>query len=387
MPCSAPGDVARISYRGERGEIESLIEESAHRVSPPCPYFSECGGCALQHVNTEFYRDWKRRQVVAALAREGFGEEVVAPLHACPSASRRRAVFAVRRTAAGIVFGFNERASSQIVSIEECLVLASKLANALPRLRALGEAAPKRWRAFDLHVTLCDNGLDVAFTGGDASGDLDGADIMALTGAARAAGVIRITVEGAPAVMFEAPVVRFGDVLVAIPPGGFLQASAEGEAVLTAFVLRHAQGAKRIADLFSGCGTFSLPLAQQAAVDAFDSEAPAVAALDAAARAAGLRHPVKAEKRNLFERPLSAEELKPYEAVVFDPPRAGAKAQAGEIARSSVPTVIGVSCNPASFARDAALLREGGYRLSQLLPVDQFVFSAHVELAGLFTKG
>jgi 23S rRNA (uracil1939-C5)-methyltransferase len=150
--------------------------------------------------------------------------------------------------------------------------------------------------------------------------------------------------------------------------------------------MRHAKGAKRIADLFSGCGTFSLPLAQQAAVDAFDSDAPAVAALDAAARAAGFRHPVRAERRNLFERPLSAEELKPYDAVVFDPPRAGASAQAEQIAQSSVPVVIGVSCNPGTFARDAAMLREGGYSLSQLLPVDQFVFSAHVELAGLFTK-
>ncbi|MAW81857.1 MAG: RNA methyltransferase [Parvularcula sp.] len=386
VPCSAPGDLARIAYRGERGEIETLIEESPHRAPPPCAHFGECGGCALQHLTESFYRDWKRKLVTNALAREGFGEEIVAPLHACAPSSRRRAAFAARRTAAGLIFGFNERASSHIVAIRECLVLAPKLAEALPRLRTLAEAAPPLWRSFDLHVTLCNNGLDAAFIGGDVSDDLSGPQIMALTEAARDAGVVRLAADGAPVVMFEAPVVRFGDIPVEIPPGAFLQASVEGEAVLTDFVTRYAQGGKRIADLFSGCGTFSLPLAKSAAVDAFDSDAPAIAALDASARSAGLRHSVRAERRNLFERPLSAEELKSYDAVIFDPPRAGAKAQAEEIAQSPVPLVIGVSCNPASFARDASILRAGGYRLSQVLPVDQFVFSAHVELAGIFTK-
>lgn len=378
--------MARINYRGDRGGIEALLHESPHRATAPCKYFGQCGGCALQHVTPDFYREWKRKLVVDALARGGVDDEIIAPLRSCAPQSRRRASFAVRRTAAGLVFGFNERGSAQIVSIDDCLVLAPALKAALPKLRGLAEAAPARWRAFDLHVTLCDNGLDAAFSGGDASDDLGGPEIMALTEAARRAGVIRVMAGDAPLVMFEAPLVRFGDIPVAVPPGGFLQASAEGEAALRDFVLRHAKGAKRIADLFSGCGTFSLPLAKQAAVDAFDSDTPAIAALDVAARASGLRHPLKAERRNLFERPLSAEELQPYDAIVFDPPRAGARAQAEQIAQSSVSTVIGVSCNPASFARDAAILRQGGYSLSQLLPVDQFVYSAHVELAGLFTK-
>ncbi len=385
-PYSAPGDVACIAYRGSRGAIEALITESPHRVSAPCPYFGNCGGCALQHLTTDYYRNWKHEFVVKALAREGFDEGIIAPLHACTPASRRRASFAVRRTGAGVVFGFNERASDRIVAIKECLVLAPPLAEALPKLHALAEAAPARWRFFDVHVTLCDNGLDVAFSGGDASDDLTGPEIMALTEAAQDAGVVRITADAAPVAMFEAPFVRFGGVPMAIPPGAFLQASADGEAALTGFVTEHTKDARRIADLFSGCGTFALPLATTAAVDAFDSDVPAISALDAAARSVSLRHPLKAERRNLFERPLSAEELKPYDAVVFDPPRAGAKAQSEQLAQSSVPVVIGVSCNPASFARDAAILRNGGYSLSQLLPVDQFVFSAHVEIAGLFTK-
>jgi len=385
-PYSAPGDVARITYRGGRGEIESLIAESPHRSAAPCRYFGDCGGCALQHLSVDYYRDWKRKLVVDAMVRESFSEEIIAPLHACPPASRRRAAFAVRRTAAGVVFGFNERAASRIVAIDACLVLAPQLSEAISPLRVLSCAVPGRWRTFDLQVTLCDNGLDVAFTGGDASDDLTGPEIMALTEAAQLAGVVRLTADGAPVVMFETPVVRFGGVPVAVPPGGFLQASTEGEAALLDFVVQHIKGAKRVADLFSGCGTFALPLARGAAVDAFDSDAPAIAALDAASRGAALRFPLRAERRNLFERPLSAEELKPYDAVVFDPPRAGARAQSETLAQSSVPIIVSVSCNPASFARDAGILRVGGYSLSQLLPVDQFVFSAHVELAGLFTK-
>ncbi len=385
-PYSAPGDVARISYRGGRGEIESLIAESPNRGVAPCPYYGDCGGCGLQHLSLDYYRDWKRKLVVDALARENFSEEIIAPMYACPPASRRRAAFAVRRTAGGVVFGFNERGASRIVAIDHCLVLAPALSEAVPRLLALASAAPARWRTFDLQVTYCDNGLDVVLTGGDASDDLTGPESMALTEAAQDAGIVRLTTDGAPLAMFEMPVVRFGGAPVAVAPGGFLQASAEGEAALTSFVINHTKDAKRIADLFSGCGTFALPLAGGAAVNAFDSDAPAIAALDAASRSAGLRFPLRAERRNLFERPLSAEELKPYEAVVFDPPRAGARAQAETLAHSSVPVVVGVSCNPASFARDASILRAGGYSLSQLLPVDQFVFSAHVELAGLFTK-
>ncbi|MEZ5892923.1 MAG: hypothetical protein R3C58_07250 [Parvularculaceae bacterium] len=386
VPLSAPGDEARIACCGERGEIEALLTKSPHRAAPPCVYYGQCGGCALQHVTAEFYREWKRKLAVDALARESFDGAIVAPLVLCAPASRRRATFAVRRTAGGLVFGFNARASAQIVNIETCLVLAPELGALVPALCALAEAAPSRWRVFDMAVTLCDNGADVSFSGGDAADDLNGAEMMALSHASRRADVIRITAEGSPVASFETPIVRFGGVPVAVPPGGFLQASAEGEAALTEFVLKNAGGAKRIADLFSGCGTFSLPLAKNAAIDAFDSDAASIAALDAAARGAGLRRPLKAERRNLFDRPLMPAELNNYDAIVFDPPRAGAKAQAEQLAQSTVPVIVGVSCNPASFARDAAILREGGYSLSQVVPVDQFVYSPHVELAGVFVR-
>ncbi len=386
VPLTAPGDLARITCRGERGALESLMDRSPHRVDAPCAHYGECGGCALQHVSNEFYRDWKRRLVVDALGREGFDAEIIAPLHACAPASRRRASFAVRKTAAGAVLGFNERASARIVSISECKVLDSPFDAALPLLRKLAQATPARWRNFDLKATLCENGLDVVFAGGEAGDDLSVREIESLTSLARTGNIARISVDDAPIAMFDAPFVRFGGVPVAMPPGGFLQASREGEAALCDFVLKHAAGSKRIADLFSGCGTFSLPLAHGAAVEAFDSDGPAINALDLASRAAGFRRPLTAAQRNLFERPLSAEELNGYDAVLFDPPRAGAKGQSGQLSISRVKTVIGVSCNPASFARDAAILRDGGYHLSQVLPVDQFVYSPHVELAGLFTK-
>ncbi len=387
VPYTAPGDVIDASITGERAAIEALVEESPHRVEAPCPHFGFCGGCALQHVSEEFYRGWKRRLVVDALAREGFEESIIAPLVVCAPDSRRRARFAVRKTAAGVIFGFNARSSDRIVDIEYCLVLDPALQKAMAGLRMLVAATPKRWRVFDMAVNLCDNGIDVSFVGGDTADDLSGPETMQLTEAAGAAGILRLSVDDAPLAVFQTPVTSFGGVQVAQPPGAFLQASREGETALVRIVTQAAGSAKRIADLFSGAGTFTLPLSQTAAMDAFDADAPAIAALDAAARKSTLSHPVTARVQNLFDRPLMTSELQSYDAVIFDPPRAGAKAQAAEIASSSVATVIGVSCNPASFARDAAILQAGGYALSQVTPVDQFVYAPHVELIGIFTKG
>lgn len=387
VPYTAPGDVVDANVTGERAAIEALVEESPHRVDAPCPYFGVCGGCALQQVSKEFYRDWKRRLVVDALAREGFEESIIAPLVACAPDSRRRARFAVRKTAAGVIFGFNARSSDRIADIEHCLMLDPMLQKAMTGLRMLAAATPVRWRVFDMAANLCDNGIDVSFVSGDAADDLSGRETVQLTEVASDAGVLRLSVDDAPLAVFQTPVTSFGGVPVEQPPGAFLQASRDGEAALIRIVTQTATGARRIADLFSGVGTFALPLSKTAAVDAFDADAPAIAALDAAARKSALSHPVAARVQNLFDRPLMASELQSYDAVILDPPRAGAKAQAAEIASSSVTTVIGVSCNPASFARDAAILRAGGYALSQVTPVDQFVYAPHVELVGIFTKG
>ena len=236
-------------------------------------------------------------------------------------------------------------------------------------------------------MTLCDNGLDVVIAGDVDIFDHGASAHQELVSLAQETGFARVTIGDEPLVAFRQPSLTFGAVTVLPPPGGFLQASKEGEAALVRLVTEAASGAKKVADLFCGAGTFAGPLASEAAVDAYDADEKAIAALDAGARVASGLHPLTAHGRNLFLSPLLAKELKPYDAVMFDPPRAGAEAQAREIAQSLVPKVIGVSCNPRSFARDAAILRDGGYDLTSVTPVDQFVYAAHVELVGVFEKG
>lgn len=385
VPLAAPGDVALIEARGERGTLIELLEKSRFRAPPPCAHYGACGGCALQHVTREFYRGWKRQRIIDALSLAGISNIEVAETMETPAASRRRAVFAARREGRGLAFGFNERRSERIVDVEACVVLHPKLAARLPALKTL--AAAVKARAFDLSATLCDNGLDIVIL---AKGPPPfGPDLDAVIAAAKNAGAARLSFNDEPLVAFEAPIVRFEGISVSPPPGAFLQASKEGETALISLVREASMRAKKIADLFSGCGTFALPLAKDATVTAFDSDGAAIGALsDAAAGAqrAGEVNPVRAEVRDLFERPLAANELKAFDAAVFDPPRAGAAAQAAEIAKSGVPTVVGVSCSPATFSRDAAILARGGYALSQVTPVDQFVYSPHVELVGVFRK-
>jgi 23S rRNA (uracil1939-C5)-methyltransferase len=383
VPLTAPGDLVTIEARGERGRIVELVEASPSRAAPPCRHFGDCGGCAFQHLSRAAERTWKAAQVTSALARLGVAADRINPLLSFPAASRRRAVFSVRRAKMAATLGFNERRSDRIIDIAECPVLTPLLAARLPSLRMVASSIPAD--AFDLAATACDNGLDVNI----ASPRLKPFAVKD-TQAMRAAGVLRLSLNGDPIMALGEPVVAFDGVAVTPPPGAFLQASREGEAALIGLVKGAAGGARKIADLFSGCGTFSLPLAKSASVTALDSDRPAIGALKRAAAAAQSGpapvNPVLAETRDLFERPLSARALKPFDAVVFDPPRAGAAAQAAEIAKSEVPAVIGVSCNPQTFARDAGLLAAGGYRLIEVTPVDQFVYSPHVELVGVFAK-
>lgn len=388
VPLTAPGDLAMIDLRGDKGTLIELIEAGPVRVAAPCRHYGGCGGCSLQHVSREFHRRWKRQRVLDALAREGLAEAPVKETIETPVASRRRAVFAVKKLREGAAFGFNARRSSEIVGVEGCLILHPDLLQRLPALRTL--AAKIDAGEFDFSATLCDNGLDIAIAA-KAAKEPRGPELSALVAAARAAGAVRLSLNGEILALLAPPVVAFDGVAVTPPPGGFLQASREGEAALIALVKDASAGAKKIADLFSGCGTFALPLARNATVLAVDSDRASIAALAkaaAAAQGAGFKiSPVKAETRDLFERPMTAKELKGFDAVIFDPPRAGAAAQAAEIAASDVETVVGVSCNPTTFARDAAILTAGGYALSQATPVDQFVYSPHVELVGVFTRG
>lgn len=387
VPLTAPGDIALVEARGERGLLIELVGASPHRAEPPCPHYGACGGCSLQHVSPEFYRTWKRGRVVEALARAGLREANVADLVETPAASRRRATFAVKKSKEGAVLGFNARHSAAIIGIEACRILHPNLLALLPALRSLSRSVPAS--EFDLAVTLCRNGVDVDVASKSIA-ELRGTALQVFGDHMRAAAMVRLSVNREALITIATPIIEFDGIAATPPPGGFLQASKEGEAALLALVKEATAGARKIADLFAGCGSFALPLARTSTVLAADSDAAAIAALASAAanaqRAGQTVNPVHTEIRNLFERPLMARELNDFDTVVFDPPRSGASEQAAELAKSRVKTIVGVSCNPSTFARDAAILSQGGYRPTRVTPVDQFVYSPHVELVGVFQR-
>ena len=296
---------------------------------------------------------------------------------------RRRATFHARRSDRGVLeVGFAAYRAHHVISIDRCPVLSPSLDGAIPAAWALADALGSLKKPLDIQVTATDTGLDVDLRG---SGPLSPQRTTALARLAAAHRLARLTRHGELVVQRAAPTLRIGKAQVVLPPGAFLQATAAGEAVLAQRVAEHVGGAKSVADLFCGVGPFALRLAERARVYAADGDDAAIAALRHAAPARGLK-PVETQARDLFRRPLGAKELKRFEAVVFDPPRQGAEAQARELAASEVPLVVAVSCNAATFSRDARLLHDGGYRLTDLAPVDQFRHSAHVEIVARFTR-
>ncbi|HEV7228385.1 class I SAM-dependent RNA methyltransferase [Brevundimonas sp.] len=390
VPLTLPSEIVEAEVAQSRGELVEVIQQSAERVAPPCPHFGACGGCALQHWADAPYLDWKRAQVVHALAREGLEAEVP-PTAATPPASRRRvALHARRRPDGSVALGFKARRSWRLVEIRTCVIADPRIVAALP---ALAEAAaavfehPKS--APTLHVTATEAGLDVDVTGverrtgGGLSGD---ARARAIKGATRA-DLARLSLAGETLVARRPSIVTFGRAQVVLPPGGFLQASPEAERIMVAEVMAAAQGAKRIADLFCGAGTFTFPLAEIAPVMAADAGAEAVAALNAGRKTATGLKGIEAQARDLFRRPLSPFDLKGCDVAVLDPPRAGAIEQTRQLVDArKIERVVYVSCNPTTFARDGAALVAGGYRLERVLPVDQFLWSGHVELVGTFSR-
>ncbi|HSI40043.1 MAG TPA: class I SAM-dependent RNA methyltransferase [Xanthobacteraceae bacterium] len=383
VPLALPGETVEVSRHGDHGRLIAVLEASAERVAPPCPHVGPCGGCAFQHWAAAPYRAWKRALVLDALSRAGL-DAPVAPLRDGHGAGRRRAVFHARSQGRdALTVGFAGRRSHHIVPIDRCLVLAPALDGALPAAWAVAEALMPLTKPLDLQVTASDTGLDMDVRG---SGPLNGRAMGMLAALAERFDLARLTRHGELVVQRRPPMLGIGRAQVPLPPGGFLQATAAGEVELAGLVRSAMGGARRVADLFAGVGTFALRLAESARVTAVESSAPAVEALARAVRGVSGLKPVEATVRDLFRRPLLPAELAGFDAVVFDPPRQGAEAQARQLAASRVPLVIGVSCDPASFARDAALLVAGGYRLTQVTPVDQFLYSAHVELVGVFRR-
>jgi 23S rRNA (uracil1939-C5)-methyltransferase len=376
-------EVEAVPGHPDRRQLLRVEKSSAQRIEPICRHFGTCGGCAVQHVSEELYRTWKRSLVVAALSQAG----IVAPVADLIDAhgdGRRRVVFHARRGTHDVLeLGFSAARSHHIVAIDRCPVLARSLDGALAAAWAIAELLGPTRKPLDIQATATDQGLDVDIRG---SGPLSASMMTALAGTAQRHNLARLTRHGELIAQARAPSLRMGDATVPLPPAAFLQATVRGEAVLSRLVVDVCAGADRIVDLFAGIGPLALRLAARARVVAYDDDEAAIAALNrAAATTAGLK-PIEAERRDLFRTALTATELNPFDAIVFDPPRQGAEAQSREIAMSRVPLVVAVSCNPGTFARDIRTLIDGGYQLLSVVPIDQFRYSAHVETVARLAK-
>ncbi|HDZ75712.1 MAG TPA: class I SAM-dependent RNA methyltransferase [Aurantimonas coralicida] len=382
VPFTLPGETVEIATGGPRAEAAEIIAASPHRQTPPCPHFGTCGGCDLQHADDAFYRAFKRDLVVEALGRAEVTAEV-GDLVPCPPASRRRVAFSAVRTSNQVMLGFNAAHSNRIVPISVCPIALPAIERALPALQKLAAILVDRKRPLKLTVTATLTGLDVAIADAAKLSEQMHRQAVSL---ALGEGFARLSVSGETLVVTQPPTMDFGGVTVELPAGAFVQAVAAAEATMASLVLSHLAGAKRVADLFAGCGTFALRLAPQATVHAVEAEAPQLAALLAAWRSRPGLKPLTTERRDLFRRPTPAKELKLYDGVVYDPPRAGAEGLARELAASTVGRIAAVSCNPVTLARDLKILTDGGYRVTSVTPIDQFLWSRHVEIVALLER-
>ncbi|MGR3502137.1 class I SAM-dependent RNA methyltransferase [Pseudaestuariivita sp.] len=377
-----PGEVVTGTLDGTRLEQPKIVTPSEDRVKAPCRHYASCGGCAVMHASDAFVAAWKRQIVVDALAAHRVKAEVL-ETQTSPVQSRRRATFSVRRTKAGALVGFHGRASETVLAVPECQLVTPGLRAAFPALEALGQLLCARKGEVAMTVTETESGLDVSAGPGKA---LDGPMRAALGQLAGQFGLARLTCDGELVAQAEPPRLAFDGIAVIPPAGAFLQATSHGEQALRRVVMDLTAGAKLIVDLFAGCGTFALPLARMAEVHGVEGDRAMTDALLAGWRGAtGLKR-VTAEARDLFRRPLMPDELKGFDAAVIDPPRAGAEAQVAELARSDVPVIAHVSCNPATFARDAATLIAAGFAMGPVHVVDQFRWSAHVEVVAGFSR-
>jgi len=371
IPFALPGEIVAAGIDGDRGALLEVIASSPDRVAPFCKHFGLCGGCLLQHWQKDAYRAWKRSLVATALARAGLADEV-GDLIEAGGDGRRRVSIHGRKTGAG----FMRLRSHQLEDIDHCPILVPALAPAFDVAREVAALAGD----CDVAVTASENGLDVMVK---AARQTNGVKLAPLV---QRFGLARLSLNGETVLETASPLVKMGRAQVKLPVASFLQATERGEHVLAGLVSDRLKKARRIADLFCGIGPFALRLAERASILAVDSDRAGLTALeDAARRTQGLK-PIAVQRRDLFREPLIARELNVFDAVVFDPPRAGAEAQARELAGSSVRRAVAVSCDATTFARDASILVAGGYRLTAVTPVDQFLWSPHVEIVGTFER-
>jgi len=382
VPRALPGELVAGEVEGDRMEAPRILRPSDDRVKAPCAHYKACGGCAVQHASDSFVADWKRRLVRTALSQAGVEAEVLPPLTS-PTASRRRVALSARRTKASALAGFHGRKSDVIVDVTKCAVLDPRLATAPDIARHLARVGASRSAEISVLATAFDDGLDIAVTGGKP---LDATQQADLGQYCAEAGIARLSWDGEVLALLRPPRQRFGPAFVTPPPGAFLQATEAAQTQLTDAVLAITEGARSAVDLFAGCGTFSLPLAAHMRVHAVEGDRAMVDALTAGWRGSPGLRPLTAEARDLFRNPLLPDELDRFDTAVMDPPRAGAAAQVTQIAASGLTRLAYVSCNPATFARDAAVLIAAGFLIGPVQPVDQFRWSPHVEVVAAFTR-
>ena len=383
VPYALPGDTIIADVEGGRASLIELLTPSPDRISAFCPQYGTCGGCAVQALAPLAYAEWKRGLLVEALRHVGLEPEV-GDLIDVHGAGRRRATFHARFDArANAHVGFMRARAHDVIDLDSCPILAPQMRGALAAAHAIATSLGAAQRPLDIGVTATFSGLDIDIQG---RGPLKPAEAQSLIRVAEAQNLARISNDRICLLERRAPVLLMGKAEVLPPPAVFLQATEAGETGLAAKVCESLAGSRQIADLFAGIGTFSLRLAERAPIHAVDSDASALAALAKAARATPGLHPVTIEQRDLFRRPLGKEELARFDAVLFDPPRVGAQAQACALAQSAVALVVAVSCNAQSFARDAALLGAGGYEIESVTAFDQFRHSPHIECVGVFRR-
>jgi 23S rRNA (uracil1939-C5)-methyltransferase len=387
VPYTLGGETVEVApvpgHHPDRRRLLEVERASPERITPFCQHFGTCGGCAIQHWETERYRAWKRELVVETLAQAKIACDVHPLIDAHGLGRRRITLHARMGTHDVLKVGFSAANSHDIVPVDRCPILDPGLSDALDAAWAIAEPLEPTGKPLDIQFTATDSGLDVDVRG---SGPLPSAMIATLSRVAEQHRLARLTRHGELVLMRTPPTIGIGAAQVTLPPGSFLQATVAGEQALAALVSEHCKRAKHIADLFCGVGPFALRLAAKSRISAFDSDAGAVTALQKAATSTSGLKPIKAETRDLFRRPLMPQELRDFDAIVFDPPRQGAQAQAIQLAASKIPMVVAVSCNVATFVRDARILIDGGYQIEGVTPVDQFRHTPHVELVARFKR-
>ena len=392
VPFSVDGDDIEVKVQGQKGRIKHIHKPSPDRIAPKCKHFGRCGGCSLQHVSEDYYTRWKKEQIMVALSHRGFEDVTILEPEISPLGSRRRARLSVMGRGKGVaIVGFAERASHNIIDVTECPVLAPEITNCIDPLRKFLGGQLELRKKMAVQINLAENGLDIILEG---TGEPDLNLRMDIAAFAEEQDVARICWQDTKLkkpyheILCERqkPYVTFDGRQVFVPPGSFLQATKGGEATLTRFMRQALGDADKIADIFAGCGTFTVALIGDHAVHAVEGNQDMVDALKNSAHQMGTIRNLTTEVRDLFLRPLLPHELNKYDAVVIDPPRAGARDQIEEIANSDMANIVMISCNPATFARDARVLADAGFIMGDILPVDQFLYSPHLEVIAGFRR-